>query len=303
MKIALRVSLALLAFISGGLGMWSLIGIGVVPAPHFNATTGALHSHSHGEAAEDGQRHHAAVARRAASGAAEAEQSGGSSIADYFGLPDLPGLLSSEPSRIVYLNREGVTLVPGDEQASRNRSTIVRRAGVGTVKIPGFSGSQRAWRRVLRCVQDKFAPFDVIVTDRRPVHTDNYVMAVFGGTARLLGRSHRAAKGTGGLAPFNGQSIPRSTAFVFTKTLHNDVRQICETAAMEVAHTYGLDHSYACKDLMTYRPRCGPRQFLNQDVRCGEAKPRPCAGGAKTQNAYARLAELLGLRPVARPQR
>lgn len=289
----------------GGAGMWLLIGAGVVPTPHLDRSTGALHTHGGEDLLsmdEGGAVHDHSSHSHGGASASGVGGPGGRSLGDYL---RLPALLSQEPSRIIYLNREGAHLVPGDEFAARNSSTIVRRAGVGIAEVPAFSGSQRTWRRIVSCVQRKFAPFDVVVTDRRPVRTDNFVMAVFGGTARLLGRSRKAAKGTGGLAPFNGESIPHATAFVFTSTLRNDVRQICETAAMEIAHTYGLDHAYYCKDIMTYRPRCGTRTFTDKDVRCGESKPRPCAGERKTQNAYQQLGTLLGFRksrPGSKPR-
>ena len=77
-----------------------------------------------------------------------------------------------------------------------------------------------------------------------------------------------------GLAPFNGDVIARPVVFAFAAQLGNSVTQVCETIGMEVAHAYGLDHGYLCSDVMTYLRPCGPKKFVDKDVRCGEGKAR-----------------------------
>jgi len=82
--------------------------------------------------------------------------------------------------------------------------------------------------------------------------------------------------------------------FAFSATNSNDVQATCETIAMEVAHAYGLDHEYLCKDVMTYLRGCGKKSFVDADAPCGESKKRTCEGGAPTQNSYQRLLKVLG---------
>jgi hypothetical protein len=94
--------------------------------------------------------------------------------------------------------------------------------------------------------------------------------------------------------------IPRAVVFAFAAGVNHNVRTICETIGMEVAHAYGLDHAYLCKDVMTYLPDCGTRSFVDKDAPCGEKKKRACHGGAPTQNSYRRLLEELG--PARPPQ-
>jgi hypothetical protein len=137
-----------------------------------------------------------------------------------------------------------------------------------------------------------YAPFNVTVTDERPT-TDNFMLVVVGGKPTDLGikNSHHVS----GLAPFNGDVIPRAVVFAFAATANNDVQSVCETVGMETAHAYGLDHGYLCKDVMTYLTGCGKKEgFVDKDVRCGESKARDCEGGKPTQNSFRHLIAVLG---------
>jgi hypothetical protein len=82
--------------------------------------------------------------------------------------------------------------------------------------------------------------------------------------------------------------------FAFSGATGNDVEQTCETIAMEVGHSYGLDHEYLCKDVMTYLRGCGAKRFVDETVPCGEAKKRACETGGTTQNSYRHLLDVLG---------
>ncbi len=197
------------------------------------------------------------------------------------------------PSKVVFLNKDKITLFAGDEDAPNARSTIIARHATkyGKAMMPRFSGSKRTWRKILACVRSRFRYFDVEITDKRPTTTDNYIMVIVAGQPKHIGaRKQRVS----GLAPFNTTSIPKAVVFAFSDTLGNRVRATCETITMEVAHAYGLDHGYSCKDVTSYRTECGRRGFLDKDIPCGESKPRVCADGNATQNSYARLMTLLG---------
>lgn len=196
------------------------------------------------------------------------------------------------PSKTIYLARESLALRPGEDDASAGFSSVLASARNAPVKTRAWTGGNSAWARLVDCVTKQFAPFDVVVTDRRPASQD-YILVAVGGVPRDIGiKNHDIT----GLAPFNGGVIPRAVVYAFAARSGNDVRAVCETVAMEVAHAYGLDHEYLCKDNMTYLPRCGSRSFVDADAPCGEAKKRPCEGGATTQNSYRRLAAVLGAR-------
>ena len=103
---------------------------------------------------------------------------------------------------------------------------------------------------------------------------------------RQAGGHRRKENDVAGLSPFNGAVIPRSVVFAFSAATSNDVEQTCETIAMEVGHSYGLDHEYLCKDVMTYLRGCGAKRFVDETAPCGEADKRPCETGGTTQNSF-----------------
>jgi len=210
-------------------------------------------------------------------------------------LPDTDDLVrvlhrNGRPSRVIFLDGRALTVEPGDDAAARLRSSIVASTGPRARKVRGWNGGASRWRRVRACVQALYAPFDVVVTDDVPT-TDDYVRVMVGGRPGDIGVDNRRVSG---LAPFNGEVIPRAVVFAFANQVGNDPQAVCETIGMEVAHVYGLDHEYDCHDVMTYRKACGPKRFVDREVPCGETKPRPCEGGAPTQSSYRRLLEVLG---------
>ena len=229
------------------------------------------------------------------------------------GVPEGP----PPPPRIIYLHRGPITLTGGIDDAAARISSVVASAGAPAhdhgkkasaptaspasfspppaappreVTLRGFRGSARSWKRIVTCVEKLFAPFDVTVTDQQPASGEPYVMAVVGGRPRDIGHKGRV----GGLAPFSGGVVHGAVVFAFADELRNSVQSVCHVIGMEVAHAYGLDHSYLCKDVMTYRTGCGAKSFVDADVPCGESKARPCHGGAKTQNSYRHLLAVLG---------
>jgi hypothetical protein len=194
-------------------------------------------------------------------------------------------------SKTILLERRPMVLRPGVDDAPRGVSSVLARAGGRSVRLEGWAGSDAAWAQVVTCVRALFAPFAVVVTDERPLHHD-FVLVAVGGRPADVGLTTRG----GGLAPFTGDVIPTPVVFAFSAALAEHPRTTCETIAREVGHAYGLDHSYACEDAMSHLPRCGPRQFVDAPVRCGERRARPCEGGAATQNSFRRLARVLGTR-------
>ncbi len=197
------------------------------------------------------------------------------------------------PSRTIFLERRAIELRPGIDDAPAGISSVLASTRNTPTKLPGWKGSEASWKKVVTCVRDLFAPFDVVVTDQRPTNAD-FVLVAVGGRPGDIGVKDRRI---GGLAPFNGEVIPRPVVYAFSTALSNDVRAICETIGMEVAHAYGLDHGYECKDIMTYLAGCGAKRFVDKDVRCGEKKRRDCEGGKPTQNSFRHLVEVLGARP------
>ncbi|HUQ06254.1 MAG TPA: hypothetical protein VM261_27305 [Kofleriaceae bacterium] len=198
------------------------------------------------------------------------------------------------PSRIIYLARTPVELTPGEDDAPAGASSVLAAKANAPSKLPGWKGTDKGWKQLMACVKKQWAPFNVEITDEKPAG-DDYILVAVGGRPSDIGEKN---KRVGGLAPFSGEVIPKAVVFAFSQQLGNQVTPVCETIGMEVAHAYGLDHGYDCKDVMTYLKPCGMKSFLDKDIACGETKKRPCAGGAATQNSYQRLMTALGPRPA-----
>src|SRR5204863_2399249 len=67
-------------------------------------------------------------------------------------------------SRVIYLNKNGITLTPGDNDSRSNKSTLVK---VPTV-IPAWATSDATWTATVACMRELFAPFDVTIVTSDP---------------------------------------------------------------------------------------------------------------------------------------
>lgn len=210
-----------------------------------------------------------------------------------FGLDDLralPRALRGGPTPVtVYLHRDGGRVIAGDDDPAQARSGVLRRSGVPLVDVPSFRGTDAQWNQFVGCVENHFRDFDVTVVDERPAG-DDYVNVLVGGAPSML----RLGDTVGGVAPYTGGVLPASVVFVF-QTPHRSIRSLCDTAAHEIGHTMGLDHSRTCNDVMSYES-CASKAFRNEVARCGEWDDRPCADGASAQNTWSTLAAHVGLR-------
>lgn len=194
-------------------------------------------------------------------------------------------------SKVIYLNKNGVTLAPGNNDSRTNRSTLAQQ----TTTIAAWNVSATTWSATVSCMKELFAPFDVQVTETDPGQTP-HIEAVFGGSPGQLGMPN----GVAGVSPFTTDCsiIENSIVFTFTNVIPADARLACEIMAQEVAHSYGLDHELLASDPMTYLDYNGNRSFKNQVASCGEDTQRPCGINGSTcranQNSVALLTERLG---------
>jgi uncharacterized protein (TIGR03382 family) len=194
-------------------------------------------------------------------------------------------------SRVIYLNRDGVILRPGDNDSARQVSSIVNEP----TEIAGWDVDDDTWSATVACVADLYSPFDVTVTDQDP-GTTPHIEAVFGGGPADVGLPDNVA----GVSPFTTDCsiIESSIAFVFTDVLPDDPRTVCEVIAQEIAHSFGLDHEMLPSDPMTYLAYDGDRRFQDRMVSCGEYADRACGINGSTcrqrQNSVALLKERLG---------
>jgi uncharacterized protein (TIGR03382 family) len=172
-------------------------------------------------------------------------------------------------SRIIYLNHNGVTLRPGDDDSRTQHSSIINSA----VSVPAWNTSATTWHATLACFQEIWSRFDVTVTDVDPGNVP-HMEAVFGGSPQDIGMP----SGVGGVSPFTTDCgiIENSIVFTFTDVFPDDARTVCEVMSQEVAHSYGLDHELLASDPMTYLQYNGDREFRDQTVSCGEYSARQC---------------------------
>ena len=73
-------------------------------------------------------------------------------------------VLAAGTPLIIYVNRTGVTLTPGDNDSRNNRSTLVDQ----TTAIPAYQTSDAAWAEIMSCFRKIYEPFAVTVTDSDP---------------------------------------------------------------------------------------------------------------------------------------
>lgn len=200
-------------------------------------------------------------------------------------------------SKVIYLNRGGVTLQPGDNDSRTNKSTLAKQP----TQIPAWSTSETTWNATVACMKELFAPFDVTVVTVDPGPSVQHIEAVFGGTPAVLGMDNNVM----GVAPFKSDCgiLENAMVFTFTANMPNDARMACEVQAQEIAHAYGLDHERLPTDPLTYMRYDGNRSFQNQLAECGEDKARMCGveGSASCrgkQNSVQLLFERLGSKGV-----
>ncbi len=194
-----------------------------------------------------------------------------------------------QPPLKVFLNRNGGTYSPGQDDSRTNRSIVPR----STSQIPAWTFGDTKWEQLKACVTDQFARFNVQIVDVEPPSNERYVEHVVGGRPQNVGLPN----GVGGVAPidnFNCRVIDIAINYTFSEVYGGNVQSICETAAQEIAHSFSLDHELHCPDPMTYLGGCGAKTFKDLNAQCGEYQPRACNCNRAAQNSVQIMIEKLG---------
>lgn len=207
----------------------------------------------------------------------------------------VPGVAEAthpDASYIVYMNRWGGEYVHGYPDDSRiNRASAL---AVDRAVIPAYPHDV-TWGRLVDCMRDVFADFDVYVTDEDPGDVEHFEVVV-GGTGDDIGRPD-----VGGIAPSICVFAENAVVFAFAGA-STDVDWLCWVSGQEVGHAFGLEHVTACDDLMTYQLDCSSRSYADIDAYCGEQASRTCwCTGSDTQNSHEILLDRLGPHPPILP--
>jgi MYXO-CTERM domain-containing protein len=191
---------------------------------------------------------------------------------------------------ILYINKNGTTLAPGNNDSRTNRSTLVDQ----TTAIPAWNVSAGDWAAIMDCTRTMWSPFNVLVTDVDPGNVPHMESIV-----TTLSSTINMDPNVGGVSPYTigCDVIPNSIVFTFAEAFGGDPETICEVMGQEMAHSIGLDHQMLASDPMTYLQYNGLQAFRNETVSCGEYQNRACGLQGEcgaTQNSYQMLLERVG---------
>jgi len=231
------------------------------------------------------------------------------------GLPPTEVAPATAAYNTIFLNRcaSGCAVKQGANDDRIDSSDIVH----GSHVLTGFPYGDAAWASVMSCVRDTFSSFNVKITDVDP-GTASHFEIMIGGSPGDLG----FPTNVGGVSSNGcGQSyIPNALVFDFAKVWSPSattcgpacIEDICSTAAQEIGHSFGMDHSHNAADPMTYFNFNTRRYFQNQADPCGSdcvngfgPMGNACSGTdgqvhtccvneGSTQNSFATLTSLFG---------
>jgi uncharacterized protein (TIGR03382 family) len=226
---------------------------------------------------------------------------------------------ASAPYNTIFLNRcaAGCTVTgPGSTDSRIDKSEIVS----GSHVLTKFTYGDATWTSLVACVRDVFSPFNVQVTDVDPGSASHFEIMI-GGNPQDLG----FGANVGGVSP-NGCGdtyIPNALVFDFADVWSSSsttcgaacLEDMCATAAQEIGHSFGMDHSHNSADPMTYFNFVGRKYFQNLADQCGsdctnqggqikgpmgnacsgtDNQVHTCCRSAATQNSFATLNDLFG---------
>jgi len=231
---------------------------------------------------------------------------------------------AAAPYNTIFLNRcaNGCTVKAGDNDSRVDTWPFVS----GVHILTKFGYGDDSWNKVMACVRDTFSPFNVVITDVDP-GTQNHFEIMVAGAPTDIGQSMNlggvSANGCG------STYIPNALVFAFANTYGAGTTcdakcadEICATAAQEIAHSFGMDHSHNAADPLTYFTYATRKYFQTTADQCGsdclsgkspsnyscsgsDNNVHTCCQGfftaAATQNSAALLTSLFGAGTLAIP--
>ncbi len=143
----------------------------------------------------------------------------------------------------IYLNFTGGVLSTGAENSAENKSQIARTGH----EYPAFTGGEPKAVAVAQAVQADFAAWALrVVYETRPRKLVPYTMAMVGGHY-----TDTSAGASSGVAPIDCEDFgQRNVCYSFTNT--EPATSQANVVSQEVAHTYGLEHTFGADRIMSY---------------------------------------------------
>lgn len=196
------------------------------------------------------------------------------------------------PTKILFVNLDGVTTTFGNADASQNVQGLYTELA-GTWDPYGADASTR--ETLLTALSQHWAAYRVLVTDTRPdPGSAPYVMAVVTATPPPAG-----FEGVAYIAyPDCGDLIPQDVSFVFASpTDAFGVLEHAKWASGSMGRGMGLHYNDAADDLMglgdRFRETC---YAITDPPLCSTHHPEYCDGDATQQSSHLELEALLGAR-------
>jgi hypothetical protein len=199
---------------------------------------------------------------------------------------------ADDPAKLIFLDRceGGCTIWPGLDSAARNQSSLIDSPAV----ISEWRYTDNTWTRLIDCVQEKYKPFDIVVTDVKPGYLTPHHRAIVAGEGYELGAAYSSSLG---VAPTWCEVHDDVITFTFANAFR-DLNMMCAVVAQETGHAYGLEHSFSCDDAMSYITPCTKKMFRDAEMVCGDTEPlEVCRCGGTSINSFRTLMSLLGPSP------
>jgi MYXO-CTERM domain-containing protein len=194
----------------------------------------------------------------------------------------------------IFLNFFG-GMMTGGTNASEMQSPCIQ----GSVKYPGYGGTEQKALAIIQVFVDAASPFGIrIAYDKVPPKHLPYSQVMMGGSPGIIGLPN----GVLGVACNLdcGDQWWRDTTFAFTEQT-NDVPVLGTTALQEAAHAWGLDHidgennimyPYATPGLKVWADECTDYNPATGAIGCQGTHNKFCGGGQ--QNDVAELLAYFG---------
>lgn len=208
--------------------------------------------------------------------------------------PGRAALTSS--SRLLYVNDckpNGCQVTRSSQDSALNNTSSIASANT---TMSAYQYDDAHFARVMECVRETMAPFDIQVTTEDPGPGVPHFEVMTAGTSAELNPN---IEGAGGIAPFINCGANRNSvlSFVFANQT-SDVEYLCTAIVHEAGHTYGLSHTLEEKDPMSYKDLGAyEKVWQNAEQTCGidDNAPQRCSCFPSRQNTFRALKDTFGL--------